>query len=65
MKAKPRARKAEGAALIDVNVQHVRANWAETINRVHYLNQPFRVVRFGKPVAVILSPEEYERLTAA
>lgn len=59
-------RKAAGVAQPEtLTVQEVRADWADVLNRVAYTGARVLITRHGKPVAVIVSPADFERLSAA
>ncbi len=45
--------------------REARANFADLLGSVYYTNEPVIVEKKGKPVAVIVSPREYEALTQA
>jgi prevent-host-death family protein len=42
--------------------REARANFADLLGLVYYGNQPVIVERKGKPVAVVISPEQYAQL---
>lgn len=42
-------------------VKDVRANFSDVLSRVYYGQEPVIVERKGKPVAVLISPEQWER----
>lgn len=46
----------------NVSVAQLRANLADLLGAVHYRQEPVVVERNGKPFAVVISPEQYERL---
>lgn len=48
--------------MTDVAVSEVRERLAELIDATRRTGEPIRVSRRGRPVAVILDPEAYERL---
>ncbi len=45
--------------------REARANFADLLGSVYYTNEPVIVEKKGKPVAVIVSPQEYAALTQA
>lgn len=47
--------------MVQLAGEEVRTNWRDTIDRV-YRGETIIVLRYGKPVAVIMSVEELERL---
>lgn len=44
-----------------VSAAEARANLGDVLNGVYYTKEPVIVQKKGKTVAVIISPEEYER----
>lgn len=44
-----------------VSVAQLRANLSDLIGTVYYGKEPVIVERKGKPMAVLISPEQYER----
>ena len=44
-----------------VSVGEARANLADLLGAVYYGKEPVVVERKGKPMAVLISPEQYER----
>src|SRR5437016_6169269 len=42
--------------------KEARANFAELLGAVYYTQEPVIVERKGKPVAVVISPKEFERI---
>lgn len=44
-----------------VSVAQARANLADLLGTVYYGKEPVVVERKGKPLAVMISPEQYER----
>jgi prevent-host-death family protein len=44
-----------------VSSREARANFADMISQVFYTKEPVIVERKGKPVAVVVSPDEYEQ----
>jgi prevent-host-death family protein len=44
-----------------VSTREARANFGDVLGSVYYTKEPVIVERKGKAVAVIISPEEYER----
>lgn len=44
-----------------VSTAEARANLGDVLNGVYYTKEPVIVQKKGKTVAVIISPEEYER----
>lgn len=48
-----------------MSVAEVRANFADVLGSVHYTKEPVIVQRKGTPYAVVISPEDYERLQRA
>jgi len=47
-----------------VSVGEARANLSDLIGTVYYGNEPVVVERKGKPMAVLISPEQYEQYQA-
>lgn len=45
--------------------REARANFADLLGSVYYTNEAVIVEKKGKPVAVIVSPQEYAALTQA
>lgn len=45
-----------------LSVREVRANLADVLGEVFYTQQPVVVERKGRPVAVLISPDQYQRL---
>lgn len=45
--------------------REARTNFADLLGSVYYTNEAVIVEKKGKPVAVIVSPQEYEALTQA
>ena len=45
-----------------ITAAELRANQAEILASVRYTNEPVVVENYGKPTAVIVSPEEWERM---
>jgi prevent-host-death family protein len=45
-----------------LSVREVRANLADLLNIVYYTNESVIVERKGKPVAVLVSPDQFARL---
>src|SRR5207248_9063992 len=48
-----------------VSSREARAGFSELLGRVHYTQEPTIVEKNGKPFAVVISPEQYERLQEA
>ena len=48
-----------------VTSREARATFSELLGRVHYTQEPAIVERNGKPFAVVISPEQFERLQEA
>lgn len=48
-----------------VSSREARATFSELLGRVHYTQEPAIVEKNGKPFAVVISPEQYERLLDA
>ena len=44
-----------------MSTRDARANFADMLGRVYYTKEPVIVEKKGKPVAVVISPEDYER----
>src|SRR5215472_17335135 len=44
-----------------MSVREARANFSDLTNSVYYTKQPLIVEKNGRPIAVVISPEEYER----
>jgi prevent-host-death family protein len=44
-----------------MSVREARANFSDLTNSVYYTKEPVIVEKKGRPVAVVISPEEYER----
>lgn len=47
-----------------ISVAEARATFADLIGTVYYGKEPVVVERKGKPMAVLISPEQYERYQA-
>lgn len=47
-----------------LSVQDFRTKLADTLAQVQYANTRVEVTKHGKPVAYVVSPDEYARLTA-
>lgn len=45
-----------------VSVRDARANFSELLGSVYYTNNPIIVEKKGKPIAVVVSPYQYQRL---
>ncbi len=45
-----------------MSVRDVRANLSDVLGMVYYTNEPVVVEKKGKPVAVVISPQTFERL---
>ena len=45
-----------------VSVREARARLADLIGQVYYGNEPVILEKRGRPVAVLVSPEQFERL---
>lgn len=45
-----------------VSVRDARANFSELLGSVYYTNNPIIVEKKGKPIAVVVSPKQYQRL---
>lgn len=45
-----------------MSARDARANFADLLGSVYYTKEPVIVERNGKPVAVVISPEQYERI---
>jgi prevent-host-death family protein len=41
--------------------REARANFADVLGQVYYTKEPVIVEKKGKPVAVVISPDDYER----
>jgi prevent-host-death family protein len=48
-----------------VTSREARATFSELLGRVHYTQEPTIVEKNGKPFAVVISPEQFERLQEA
>src|SRR5690348_9241776 len=48
-----------------MSTAEVRANFADVVGSVHYTKEPVIVHRKGRPYAVVISPEDFERLQKA
>ena len=48
-----------------VTSREARATFSELLGRVHYTQEPAIVEKNGKPFAVVISPEQFERLQEA
>ena len=46
-----------------MSVHEARANFSDVLGSVYHTGEPVIVERRGKPVAVLVSPEEYARLS--
>ena len=44
-----------------VSVREVRANLADILGEVYYTKEPVIVEKKGRPMAVLINPEQYER----
>src|SRR5438477_2158649 len=44
-----------------MSTKEARANFADLLGSVYYTKEPVIVERKGKPVAVVISPDEYAR----
>jgi prevent-host-death family protein len=44
-----------------MSVRDARANFSDLIGSVYYTKEPVIIERKGKPAAVVISPEQYER----
>lgn len=44
-----------------LSVRELRANLSDVLGAVFYTHEPVVVEKKGRPVAVVLSPEQYER----
>ena len=44
-----------------MSTKEARANFADLLGLVYYTKEPVIVERKGKPVAVVINPEEYEQ----
>jgi prevent-host-death family protein len=44
-----------------MSVREARANFSDLTNSVYYTKEPVIVEKNGRPVAVVINPEEYER----
>jgi len=49
---------------IPVTATELRTRARELIQRVHYYNECYRVENFGRPMAIIISCQEFEELQA-
>jgi prevent-host-death family protein len=47
-----------------MSAKEVRDNFSDVLGSAYYKNEPTIVERKGKPVAVVISPAEYERYQA-
>lgn len=47
---------------IPVTATELRIRARELIQRVHYYNECYRIENFGRPMAVIISCQEFEEL---
>jgi prevent-host-death family protein len=45
-----------------MSVREARANFADVLGTVYYAKEPVIVEKKGKPVAVVVSPEQFERI---
>lgn len=45
-----------------MSTQEARANFSDLLGSVYYTKQPVVVEKKGKPVAVVISPEQYKQL---
>lgn len=45
-----------------MSARDARANFSELLGTVYYTKEPVIVERKGKPFAVVISPEQFERL---
>ncbi len=45
-----------------MSVREARANFSDLLGLVYYTKEPVIVERKGKPFAVVISPEQYERM---
>lgn len=43
-------------------MRDARANFSELLGSVYYTNNPVTVEKKGKPFAVVVSPQQYQRL---
>lgn len=48
--------------MIKLASEYIRTHWRDTLDRV-FRGEVVAVVRYGKVVAVMVQPEEWERLT--
>jgi len=44
-----------------MSAKEARTNFSDVLGRAYYKGEPTIVEKQGKPVAVVISPEEYER----
>lgn len=49
---------------IPVSATELRMRARELIERVHYYNECYRVETFGRPMAIIISCQDFEELQA-
>ncbi len=45
-----------------MSVREARANFSDLLGLVYYTKEPVIVERKGKPFAVVISPDQYERM---
>lgn len=45
-----------------MSAREARANFSDLLGIVHYTKEPVIVEKKGRPFAVVISPEQYERL---
>lgn len=45
-----------------MSVREARANFGDLLGSVHYTQQPVVIEKKGKPIAVVISIEEFQRL---
>lgn len=48
--------------MIELASEYIRTHWRDTLDRV-FRGEVVAVVRYGKIVAVMIQPEEWERIT--
>ena len=48
-----------------LSVAQARATFSELLGSVHYTNEPVIVEKKGRPYAVLISPEDYQRFRQA
>lgn len=47
--------------MLELASEHIRTHWRDTLDRV-FRGETIAVVRYGKQVAIMVQPEEYQRI---